>query len=111
LFSPSCNKSGLVLPVLEYDHDQGCSVIGGFVYRGRAIPELAGHYFYSDYCTSFLKSFIYTNSKATEQRVWDVREVGNVLSFGEDAAGELYILSDKGSVYRLVKEHPKENPE
>jgi glucose/arabinose dehydrogenase len=107
LFSPSCKKSGLVLPVLEYDHDQGCSVIGGFVYRGRAIPELAGHYFYSDYCTGFLKSFIYTNGKATEQRTWNVGEIGNVLSFGEDAAGELYILSDKGSVYRLVKDNPE----
>ncbi len=107
LFSRSCNKSGLVLPVLEYDHDQGCSVIGGFVYRGRAIPELAGHYFYSDYCTGFLKSFKYAGGKATEQRDWRVGEIGNVLSFGEDAGGELYIMSDKGSVYRLVKDNPE----
>ncbi|MBI3344634.1 MAG: PQQ-dependent sugar dehydrogenase [Gammaproteobacteria bacterium] len=103
LFSPSCNKSGLVLPVLEYDHNQGCSVIGGFVYRGRAIPELAGHYVYSDYCAGFLKSFIYAGGKATEQRDWNAGEIGNVLSFGEDAEGELYVMSDKGSVYRLVK--------
>ncbi len=102
LFSPSCNKSGLVLPVLEYDHDQGCSVIGGFVYRGLAMPELAGHYFYSDYCTGFLKSFKYADGKLTEQRDWKVGEIGNVLSFGEDAAGELYILTAKGSVYRIV---------
>ena len=107
LFSPSCKKSGLVLPVLEYDHDQGCSVIGGFVYRGRAIPELAGHYFYSDYCTGFLKSFKYAGGKATEQRDWKVGEIGNILSFGEDAGGELYVMSDKGSVYRLVKDSPE----
>jgi glucose/arabinose dehydrogenase len=107
LFSRSCDRTGLVLPALEYDHDQGCSVIGGFVYRGRAIPELAGHYLYSDYCTGFLKSFIYTNGKATEQRTWSVGEIGNVLSFGEDAGGELYIMSDKGSVYRLVKDNPE----
>ncbi|HWQ95685.1 MAG TPA: PQQ-dependent sugar dehydrogenase [Gammaproteobacteria bacterium] len=104
LFSPSCNKSGLVLPVLEYDHDQGCSVIGGFVYRGRAIPELDGHYLYSDYCTGFLKSFKYAGGKTTEQHTWNVGEIGSVLSFGEDAGGELYIMSDKGSVYRLVKD-------
>lgn len=103
LFSRACDRTGSVLPALEYHHDQGCSVIGGFVYRGRAIPELAGHYFYSDYCTGFLKSFKYADGKPAGQREWKVGEIGNVLSFGEDAAGELYILTAKGSVYRIVK--------
>src|SRR2546422_3336166 len=44
---PRCNRSGLVEPLVEYDHGQGCSVTGGLVYRGRRIPELAGHYFYA----------------------------------------------------------------
>ncbi|HWQ95717.1 MAG TPA: PQQ-dependent sugar dehydrogenase, partial [Gammaproteobacteria bacterium] len=104
LLSRSCDRVGLALPALEYDHDQGCSVIGGFVYRGRAVPELAGHYFYSDYCAGFLKSFKYTDGKLNEQRDWKVGEIGNVLSFGEDAAGELYILTANGSVYRIAKD-------
>lgn len=99
--APTCDQTGLDLPALEYDHGQGCSITGGFVYRGSAIPGIRGHYFYSDYCTGFLRSFRYANGAATEQRTWSVGALGNVLSFGEDAAGELYILSATGTVYRL----------
>ncbi len=104
-FSPrtGCNQTGLVMPVIEYDHGDGCSVTGGFVYRGTAIPELRGHYFYSDWCSGFLRSFRYSNGSATDQRDWAVGSVGRVLSFGVDAAGELYILSGNGRVYRLKK--------
>ncbi|MEO6696655.1 MAG: PQQ-dependent sugar dehydrogenase [Gammaproteobacteria bacterium] len=105
LFSRSCDKNGLVLPALEYDHDQGCSVISGFVYRGGTIPELEGQYLYSDYCAGFIRSFKYVNGKVAEQRHWNVGETGNVLSFGEDAQGEMYLLTVKG-VYRLVKDKP-----
>ncbi|HJQ20159.1 MAG TPA: PQQ-dependent sugar dehydrogenase [Gemmatimonadaceae bacterium] len=98
----SCNQSGLRLPVLEYDHGEGCSITGGFVYRGAAVPSLRGHYFYSDYCTGFLKSFRFANGSATDRHTWDVGNLGSVLSFGEDAAGELYILSANGSVYKIV---------
>lgn len=97
-----CDQSGLQLPVLEYDHGQGCSVTGGFVYRGTAIPGIVGHYFYSDYCSSWLRSFRYESGSATEETEWDVGNLDNVLSFGQDAAGELYILTDDGRVYQLV---------
>lgn len=100
--SPSCDLIGLVRPVLEYSHDQGCSVTGGFVYRGMRMPALTGTYFYSDYCSGWLRSFRLANGAATELREWAVGEIGNVTSFGEDAAGELYILSSNGRVYRLV---------
>ncbi|MGH7718448.1 MAG: PQQ-dependent sugar dehydrogenase [Gemmatimonadaceae bacterium] len=100
--SDPCNRGGLTLPVLEYDHSEGCSVTGGYVYRGSAIPGLVGHYLYSDFCAGWLRSFRYVEGRATELHEWPVGEVGNILSFGEDAAGELYMLSANGRVYRIV---------
>jgi hypothetical protein len=97
-----CDADGLVLPALEYGHSEGCSITGGYVYRGAAIPEIQGHYFYSDYCRGFLRSFRYTGESVTDERQWDVGGLGNVLSFGEDGLGELYVLSGNGNVYRLV---------
>jgi glucose/arabinose dehydrogenase len=103
-FEPStnCDMQGLQLPVIEYDHGAGCSVTGGFVYRGSAIPAIEGHYFYSDFCSGFLRSFRFTNDAVVDQAEWDVGNLGGVLSFGLDAAGELYILSNDGRVLRLV---------
>jgi glucose/arabinose dehydrogenase len=51
------SSGGMVSPLVEYSHDDGCSITGGFVYRGKALPELAGTYFFSDYCTGWLRSF------------------------------------------------------
>ncbi|MBC7788694.1 MAG: PQQ-dependent sugar dehydrogenase [Anaerolineae bacterium] len=100
--SSACDLSGLVRPVLEYGRSQGCSVTGGFVYRGTRMTALSGTYFYSDYCSGWLRSFRLVNGAATEAREWPVGDLGNVLSFGEDSAGELYVLSSSGHVYRLV---------
>jgi hypothetical protein len=97
-----CTRTGLVVPVLEYGHAEGCSVTGGYVYRGSRIPALRGHYFYSDYCRGWIRSFRHQGGQALDQREWEVGDVGNVLSFGEDAAGELYVLSTNGRVYRIV---------
>ena len=97
-----CDRSGLTLPALEYGHHDGCAIIGGYVYRGRAIPAAVGRYFYSDYCGGWLRSFRYVNGAATEPTTWRTRNVGSVLSFGEDAAGELYLLGANGTVYRLA---------
>ncbi|MEP7327245.1 MAG: PQQ-dependent sugar dehydrogenase [Gemmatimonadota bacterium] len=99
----TCNRTGLVLPVLDYGHGDGCSVTGGFVYRGSAIPALQGTYFYSDYCEGWVRSFRYQNGEATDKRAWpDLSGKGNVSSFGQDAAGELYLVVSSGTVYRLV---------
>jgi glucose/arabinose dehydrogenase len=100
----ACNKGALVLPLIEYSHASGgCSITGGFVYRGAAIPEVRGQYFYSDYCAGFLASFGGTTTRELVTRSWSVPNVGSVVSFGEDAAGELYVLSANGTVYRIVR--------
>ena len=99
--SSSCNQTGLTLPVLEYSHSDGCSITGGNVYRGSLAPDLAGQYFYSDFCSGFLRSFTFDGNTVTSETTWDVGDIGNVQSFGEDAAGELYILSANGTVYRV----------
>ncbi len=100
----SCDTTGLVLPVVQYHHSDGCSVSGGYVYRGKRIPALDGHYFYADYCSGWVKSFRMENGKATDERSWpSLAPGGSIPSFGEDAAGELYVMSANGSVYRIVK--------
>ena len=100
-----CNQTGLVLPAVEYGHDSagGCSITGGYVYRGTALPELAGHYLYSDYCSGWLKSFTYSNGAASGVTDWGIGNVGNILSFGQDAQNELYMLSATGKVYKVVR--------
>ena len=104
--SSGCSQAGLTLPIVEYDHGEngGCSITGGSVYRGAAIPEVQGHYFYSDYCSGWLRSFRLTGGAAVDQRDWPIGNIGSVTSFGVDGAGELYVLSSNGRVYRLVKQ-------
>ncbi len=99
--NPACGKSGLYPPALEYGRADGCSIIGGVVYRGTRVPALAGHYLYSDYCSGWLKSFRYANGAVTERRVWDVPSPGPVLSFGLDSRREVYLLALNGTAYRI----------
>jgi glucose/arabinose dehydrogenase len=91
----------LVMPVFEYSHDLGCSVTGGFVYRGQDIPAARGRYFFGDFCSSRMWSFVLHDGKACDVRR-DSLPVGSLSSFGEDAAGELYILTLDGDVLKLV---------
>ncbi|MEO8634420.1 MAG: PQQ-dependent sugar dehydrogenase [Gemmatimonadales bacterium] len=98
----SCTQTGLTLPKLDYDHGDGCSVIGGYVYRGSA-TSLRGHYLYGDFCSGWVRSFRYAGGSAVEQRDEPaLTPGGNITSFGEDAAGEVYILTQQGSVYRIT---------
>ena len=100
-----CNGAGLTVPVLAYSHADGnCSVTGGFVYRGAAIPELVGHYLYADFCAGILRSFRLSAGQAVDHRTWAIGDVNRIKSFGLDASGEIYILSDNGNVYRVVKQ-------
>ena len=88
----SCDQTGLQKPVIDYPHSPGCSITGGYVYRGSDIPDIRGHYFYSDYCAGFLKSLRYSNGSALDQKDWSLTN-GTVTSFGVDFAGELYMIS------------------
>ena len=100
-----CDQTGLTLPVLEYSHSEGCSITGGYVYRGNAIPAIQGQYFYSDFCGRWVRSFRYADGAATEETSWpSLVTGGTIVSFGEDAAGEMYILEAEGRVSRIVPE-------
>ena len=97
----SCDRTNLRLPVEEYGRDDGCSITGGYVYRGK-IAAIRGHYFYSDYCQGWLKSIrLADDGTVAERRTWDVGALGSVTSFGVDASGELYVTSANGRVYVL----------
>jgi glucose/arabinose dehydrogenase len=97
-------SSGTTPPITEYAHDDGCSVIGGYVYRGRALPGLRGWYLYSDYCSSWLRGVRLVGGRAAEEHDWSMRVPGPVTSFGEDARGELYVLTSEGAVFRISPE-------
>jgi Glucose / Sorbosone dehydrogenase len=106
-FNPSsnCNTGGLTLPVLDYPHLNGaCSVTGGYVYRGSAVQALQGTYFYGDFCAGFVKSFRYQNGQPTEQTEWPLLSPPGafVTSFGEDEAGELYVMTQGGGLFKFV---------
>ncbi len=98
--TPFCDRTGLTLPTYQYTHLTGCSIIGGFVYRGSDYPCLEGMYLYSDFCTG---------------GVWGLKQVGGVwqsrlltgtslqiASFGEDENGELFALDLNGGVYTVT---------
>jgi glucose/arabinose dehydrogenase len=97
-----CDAKGLELPLYEYGHDVGCSVTGGYVYRGKAIPALVGRYLFSDYCTGVVWSLLRDErGKPTVNTV--LRSDASVSSFGEDEAGELYLCDlSGGRVLRFV---------
>lgn len=106
-FDPSinCNSGNLTLPELDYPHLNGaCSVTGGYVYRGSVVPTLQGTYFYADFCAGFVKSFRYQNGQSTEQTEWPLLSPPGsfVTSFGEDAAGELYVMTQGGGLFKLI---------
>ncbi len=103
-FSPSsgCIRTGLTLPVLDYGHSEGCSVTGGYVYRGSAVPALRGHYFYADYCSGWVRSFRLSGTGITQPLDWaTLRPGGQITSFGEDAGGEIYVILSSGRVFRI----------
>jgi len=92
----------LVFPVYEYGRGEGnCTVIGGYVYRGRARPAERGRYLFGDYCSGIIRSFRVRSGEATGVRREPFRIPG-VTSFGEDAAGEIYAVTESGNVFRLT---------
>ena len=106
-FSPArnCNQEGLTLPVHVYGHDDGCSITGGFVYRGSAIPELQGRYLFADYCQGQLQSLVYADGAVSEVTNWTEQGIDRldaVTSFGRDSSGELYVTTGEGQLFKIV---------
>ncbi len=102
-----CNATTLTMPVLDISHAAGvCSITGGVVYRGTAIPEIYGQYFYADYCADWVRSFPATGTTPTSGQITDwtsqLSGATSISSFGEDARGEMYIVTLTGSVLRVV---------
>jgi glucose/arabinose dehydrogenase len=97
----TCQPDGLIDPIAEYDHDQGCSVTGGYVYRGAAFASLQGLYIFGDYCSGTIWSLQRDASGAWQQRTLLDSEL-SISSFGEDADGELYVIDLGGEIYRVT---------
>ena len=102
-FSPrsGCATGGLEMPVVEYDHSEGCSVTGGYVYRGKRLAMLYGAYVYGDFCTGRIWALRFDNGQIIEHR--RIVDSGpQISSFGVDEAGELYLTAFDGRLYRLT---------
>jgi glucose/arabinose dehydrogenase len=104
----ACDTKKFTAPAFEYSHQVGCSITGGFVYRGKALPELDGLYFYADYCTGALRSFRWKEGKIQDH--WDWKSLldpddqfATLSSFGEDQEGELYLISHDGIIYQFAR--------
>lgn len=92
---------GAIPPIFEYPHDGRCSVTGGYVYRGEAIPDLRGSFVFGDFCDGVVRALTAEGDTVTVDRSLEVT-VPALVSFGEDADGELYALSLEGTVYRIT---------
>jgi glucose/arabinose dehydrogenase len=100
-FAPGDAPADARLPIFELSHDDGnCSVTGGYVYRGQAIPALHGAYVFADYCVGDLIALVQRDGALAEQALLDAH-VDEVTSFAEDPNGELYVLSRGGSIFRI----------
>jgi glucose/arabinose dehydrogenase len=98
--SAECDRTGLEIPVADYAHQGQCSVTGGYVYRGGALPELAGAYVYGDFCSGEIWALTPQDGGWQNRLLVDTDAA--ISSFGEDAAGELYVLDLDGAVFRLA---------
>jgi glucose/arabinose dehydrogenase len=96
------SKDGLTFPVVEYSHEGGhCSITGGYVYRGTALPDLVGKYVFGDYCSGWLWT-TYQKPDGTWYTAQLLKTNIRMTTFGEDNAGELYLGDARGRVYHLV---------
>jgi len=99
----SCKEKELIWPIKTYPTNQGCAITGGYVYRGKALPELNGHYFYADFCSGEISSLKYENGQISDEKNWAdiLGKVSYISSFGLDGFGELYVISLNGVIYKL----------
>jgi len=97
----SCETGGLIDPVAEYSHAYGCSITGGHVYRGRAIPALDGAFVYGDYCSGRIWGLFGGRREQPAARLMLDTELA-ISAFGQGADGEVYVVDHGGGIYRLV---------
>lgn len=101
---PSGPRPELIEPIYEYHHDEGKSITGGNVYRGSRVPALQGKYLLADYVTGFHRALDYDYEAGELKGVYSIAAANNqpVMSFGDDADGELYYMTTEGKIYRYV---------
>jgi len=100
-----CDPADYTSPAITYSHEVGLSVTGGYVYRGSNIPELNGTYFYSDWVSSWIRSFEFVDGGVTEEVDWTEEiggSVGQPNTYGIDGHGEMYLLTHGGQVYKFT---------
>jgi glucose/arabinose dehydrogenase len=98
---PDCDPSQYSLPIAEYSHSQGCSVTGGYVYRGTEIPWLRGAYLYGDYCSGRLWMLRWSNGTVSDEQELIPNTGMNISGFGQDHGGEVWVLDHNGSASRV----------
>lgn len=101
-FRSPCETEGLMLPISEYSHSDGCSITGGVVYRGDLIPSLRGQYLYSDYCSGRLWSVAVGGSVV--EWTTDTGAIDNPTGFGTGSDGEVYIVTQTGTLLKIATE-------
>ncbi|HEX3552678.1 MAG TPA: PQQ-dependent sugar dehydrogenase [Thermoanaerobaculia bacterium] len=97
--TPPCNSSAYTLPILEYDHNPHCAVIGGYVYRGTGVPQLQGAYLFGDLCSGAIWAASRQGDGFTVRIL--ANTLPNLIAFGQDKNGELYLTTLDGALYRL----------
>ncbi len=96
-----CNQEGLIVPIVQYSHAEGCSITGGYVYRGSRVPNLIGAYLYGDFCSGRIWGLRYDEFRGVTEHVQLADTALALSSFGEDEAGEVYVLDYDGGIYRF----------
>jgi glucose/arabinose dehydrogenase len=104
-----CSTNGLkgpgrlIRPISSYDHSLGCSITGGYAYRGNLLPKLRGWYFFGDYCSGRIWRLLFNDGRLVVGRRLVVDSSLNISSFGQGVRGELYIADHNGTIYKLVR--------
>ena len=100
--STNCNMDGLIQPIAAYGRDEGCSVTGGYMYRGTEYPALYGNYFLADFCFGTIWGLFPLDGNWVKTTVAS-QTLLQITSFGEDGHGELYVLARQGGVYQVTQ--------
>lgn len=100
----TCDTAAMTPPVYTFDHSLSCAITAGYVYRGKALPALTGRYIFGDYCTGVVTTLRYADGKvsAVQPLGYNFSEANQLTSFGTDAEGEIYLLTENGKINKIV---------